>query len=82
MENLVLALGADLDGKAHLTLMISDSLVKELGLDARQLIREVSGEIQGGGGGQDFYATAGGRNPKGLPQALAIISSRIEEAAG
>ncbi len=68
VENLVLALGTNLDGKAHLTLMISENLVKEMGLDARQMIREVSGEIQGGGGGQDFYATAGGKNPSWHPE--------------
>jgi alanyl-tRNA synthetase len=82
VENLVLALGSDMEGKAHLTLMISENLVKELDLDARQLIREVSGEIQGGGGGQDFYATAGGKNPKGILKALAMIAARIEKVAG
>ncbi len=80
VENLVLALGANLDGKAHLTLMISENLVKDMGLDARQIIREVSKEIQGGGGGQDFYATAGGKNPQGIPKALEMIAEIIEKA--
>lgn len=82
VENLVLVLGANLEGKAHLTLMISENLVKELGLDARQIIREVSGEIRGGGGGQDFYATAGGKDPGGVSKALEAISAIIEKAAG
>jgi alanyl-tRNA synthetase len=80
LENLVLALGTDLDGKAHLTLMISENLVKEHGLDARQMIREAAKEIQGGGGGQDFYATAGGKNPSGIQKALKLISELVEKA--
>jgi alanyl-tRNA synthetase len=82
LDNLVLVLGASFEGKAHLSIIISENLVKDLGLDARQLIREVSGEIQGGGGGQDFYATAGGKNPGGIPQALNKISKLVEQAAG
>jgi alanyl-tRNA synthetase len=82
VDNLVLALGSDINGKANLTIMISENLVKELELDARQIIREVSGEIQGGGGGQDFYATAGGKNPGGIPNALARIDEIIRSKAG
>ena len=81
VENLVLALGTNLDGKAHLTIMISENLVKELNLDARQIIREVSKEIQGGGGGQDFYATAGGKKPEGIQKAIDGIVELIEKAA-
>jgi alanyl-tRNA synthetase len=82
VEDLVLVLGAELDGKAHLTIMISENLVKEYGLDARQLIREVSGEIRGGGGGQDFYATAGGRNPQGISKAISRITEMIGDTVG
>jgi alanyl-tRNA synthetase len=82
VENLVLALGTDLDGKAHITLMVSENLVKELNLDARKIIRQVSKDIQGGGGGQDFYATAGGKNPKGISKALSAIVSLVEKAVG
>jgi alanyl-tRNA synthetase len=82
VDDLVLALGADLDGKAHITLMISEKLVRENGLDARRIIREVSDEIQGGGGGQDFYVTAGGKNPAGVPAALQKIIRIVESGAG
>jgi len=82
VENLVLVLGGNLNGKAHLTIMISDSVVKNLSLDARQLIREVSADIQGGGGGQDFYATAGGKNPAGISKAVEKIATLVENAAG
>jgi alanyl-tRNA synthetase len=82
IENLVLIIGANLNGKAHLTVMISDHLVKDLSLDARQMIREVSADIQGGGGGQDFYATAGGKNPDGIAKAIHKLASMAENAAG
>jgi alanyl-tRNA synthetase len=82
IENLVLVIGADLEGKAHLTIMISEELVKDLSLDARQMIREVSADIEGGGGGQDFYATAGGKNPAGITEAIGKIVALVENAAG
>ena len=70
VDNLVLILGAELDGKANLTVMISENLIKEKSLDAVKIIREVSKEIDGGGGGQAFYATAGGKNPAGIKLAI------------
>ncbi len=70
VTNLVLILGAVIDGKPNLTVMISENLVKEKGLDARIFIKELAKEIQGGGGGQPFYATAGGKNAVGLKTAI------------
>jgi alanyl-tRNA synthetase len=70
VENLFFLAGAEIDGKAHLSLIISDGLVKEKKLNASNIIREIAKEIQGGGGGQPFYATAGGKNPKGIAAAL------------
>lgn len=70
VENLFLVLGANLEGKAHLSVMISDKLVKDMNLDAHQIIQEVAPAIRGGGGGQPFYATAGGKNPEGLSKAV------------
>ncbi len=70
VANLVLVLGAIIDGKPNLTVMISENLIKEKGLDARVFIKELAKEIQGGGGGQPFYATAGGKNAAGLKAAL------------
>ncbi len=71
VDNLFLAIGAQDKGKATLTIMISDNLVNEKGWNAGQLIREWSKHIQGGGGGQAFFATAGGKNPDGIEKALA-----------
>ena len=50
--------------------MIEESLVKEKGLNAGNIIRDLAKEIQGGGGGQPFYATAGGKDVSGLQKAL------------
>ncbi len=70
VENLYLVLGAVIDGKPLLTVMISENIVAEKGLDAGKIVREAGREIQGGGGGQPFYATAGGKNPAGLQTAI------------
>jgi len=70
LPNLFLILGAVIDGKAHLALIISENLVKEKGLDANKIIREIAPLINGGGGGQPFFATAGGSDPEGIPLAV------------
>ena len=56
--------------KASLTLMISKDLVESRGWNASQLIRSAAKHIQGGGGGQPHFATAGGKNPNGLGAAI------------
>jgi len=68
--NLFLALGAEINGKPNLTVMISENLVNEKGLNAGEIVREAGREIKGGGGGQPFYATAGGRDISGLRRAI------------
>ena len=70
IENLVLVLGAELEGKPHLTVMLSNNLVEDKKLNASNMVRELAKEIQGGGGGQAFYATAGGKEMQGLGKAL------------
>ncbi|OQX78995.1 MAG: alanine--tRNA ligase [Bacteroidetes bacterium 4484_249] len=70
VDNLFLVLGSEQKGKATLTIIISDNLVKEKDLNAGNIIREISKEIQGGGGGQPHFATAGGKNPGGLEKAF------------
>ncbi len=77
LENLVCVLGATIDGKAHLSVIISENLVKEKNLNASNLIREAAKEIQGGGGGQAFYATAGGKNPAGIQAALEKVKNSL-----
>ena len=78
IDNLVLAIGVEINGKANLSITISENLVKDKNWNASQIIREVSKEIQGGGGGQAFYATAGGKNPKGLESAIEKVKEYIK----
>ncbi|MCB4809594.1 alanine--tRNA ligase [Tamlana sp. 62-3] len=69
-NNLFLLFGSEKEGKAFLTCYISKELVAEKDLNAGQVVRELGKLIQGGGGGQPFFATAGGRKPDGIVEAL------------
>ncbi|SIN72039.1 alanine--tRNA ligase [Algoriphagus halophilus] len=66
VENAFVILAADIDGKPQIAVMIEDSLVKEKDLNAGQIVRELAKQIKGGGGGQPFFATAGGKDLTGL----------------
>ena len=70
MENFVIAAAFEAAGKPQLLLMYSEDLVKA-GHNAGADVREAAKLIQGGGGGQPGLATAGGKNPDGLADALA-----------
>jgi alanyl-tRNA synthetase len=69
-QALVCALGTKVGGKPSITVMLSDDMVKEHNLNAGKIVREAAKLIQGGGGGQPFFATAGGKNPDGISAAL------------
>ncbi len=69
-ENLFAVLAADIDGKPQIAVMISDELVKGKNYHAGNLIRELAKEIKGGGGGQPFFATAGGKDLEGLDKVI------------
>ena len=77
-ENSVLLFGIEQNGKALLSCYVSKQLVASKGLNAGTIVRELGPYIQGGGGGQPFYATAGGKNPAGLQEALDKAKSYIE----
>jgi alanyl-tRNA synthetase len=77
VENLVFIAGADLGGKANLTIMFSDNLVKEYDLNAGAIVREAAKEIKGGGGGQAFFASAGGKDPQGIDAAINTAKKMI-----
>ncbi len=70
VPNLFLILGAEINSKAHLTLMFDDELTQAKALNAGKMIRTLARNIKGGGGGQAFYASAGGKNPQGIDQAI------------
>ncbi len=78
VDNLFLVIGADIKGKAAVAIAVSDNLVKEKGLNAGEIISEISPLISGGGGGQPFFATAGGKNPDGLEKALEKAVETVE----
>lgn len=70
IPDLFLVFASESDGKAMITVMLSEPLVKERGLNAGVIVRELAKEVQGGGGGQPHVATAGGKNPAGIPAVL------------
>ena len=77
-DNLFLLFGAENDGKAILSCYISKELVASKGLNAGTIVRELGKHIQGGGGGQPFFATAGGKNPAGIETALTEAKNYIK----
>ena len=76
-ENLLCVIGSVEAGKPMLTVMMSEDVVKDHGLNAGQLVREAAKLIQGGGGGQPHFATAGGKNPDGLSAAVDAIIAKL-----
>ena len=80
-ERLVMVVGNLFDGKPTLNVMLSDDIVA-MGVDAGAVVREAAKLINGGGGGQKHYATAGGKNPEGLQaavdKAVEIILAQIK----
>jgi alanyl-tRNA synthetase len=79
IADLFLVLGVEIEGKPLLTVMMGDELVSKKGLDASRIVREAGKEIQGGGGGQPFYATAGGKNVSGLTAAISKARSFLTD---
>lgn len=77
-QNTVFIGVTDAENKPLLTLMISDDLVKDHNLNASQIIRDAAKNIQGGGGGQPHFATAGGKNLDGLTKAFDEIVEKIK----
>jgi alanyl-tRNA synthetase len=59
--------------------MVSDRLINEKKINAISIIKEISAEISGGGGGQPFLATAGGKNPAGLQKAISKAEEYIRK---
>ena len=78
IDNLFFLAATQNGDKAMLTCYIAKNLVTEKNLNAGQVVRELGKLIQGGGGGQPFFATAGGKNPSGIPQVLEQVKKYLE----
>ena len=77
-KNLFLFFMAENNSKANIVCYISKELVQSKGFDAREEIKKLSPLINGSGGGQDFFATAGGSDTSGIAEALKIASKRFD----
>ncbi len=77
-DNIVAVIGSAQNGKAIISVYVSKNLVAKKDLNAGKIVREIAKEIQGSGGGQPFFATAGGKNPGGLDKAIAKAKTLIE----
>jgi alanyl-tRNA synthetase len=76
-EGTLIVLGADLGGKAMLSVIMSEDLAETGKFHAGNMVRELAKEVKGGGGGQPFFATAGGKDPSGIPNALAKVAEMV-----
>ncbi|NIJ52378.1 alanine--tRNA ligase [Dyadobacter arcticus] len=70
IENLIAVFGTEIGGKPQLSVFIAENIVQETGLNAGKIVKDLAKEIRGGGGGQAFFATAGGTDASGLEAAL------------
>jgi alanyl-tRNA synthetase len=77
VENLFCVITQDIKGKPSISVILSDNLVKNKNLNASTIIRDLAKEINGGGGGQAFYAQAGGTKLDGLGNVLTKAKSFI-----
>ena len=77
LDNVVLVFASEQNGKALLSCYVSKELVASKNLNAGTIVRTLGSYIQGGGGGQPFFATAGGKNPAGIAEALAQVVDLI-----
>ncbi len=76
-DNVFILFGTEQNGKALLSCYISKALVAQKDLNAGTVVRELGKYIQGGGGGQPFFATAGGKNPDGIDKALEEVRAYV-----
>ena len=81
LRNVAMVLGTKADGKVNLAVVLGDDVVAR-GLNASEIVREAAREIQGGGGGQPFFAMAGGKRPEGLDRAMEAAERLINTKLG
>ncbi|WP_109829920.1 alanine--tRNA ligase [Reichenbachiella versicolor] len=78
IENLIMVLAANISGKPQISVVVSENLVSTLDLHAGKMVKELAKEIKGGGGGQPFFATAGGKDISGLSQVIVKAKELIK----
>ena len=78
LDNLFLVLCNENNGKANITILVSEELSKSKDLHAGNIVRVLAKEINGGGGGQPFFASAGGSNPAGIPKVFELAKKYID----
>ena len=77
VSNLVFIIGSNVGGKTTLSIMLGEEIVAR-GINAAEVVRTAAREINGGGGGQPFFATAGGKNSEGLEKAILVAVEMIK----
>lgn len=77
VDNAFVIVGSAQEGKATISVMVAENLVKEKDLHAGKIVKDLAQHIKGGGGGQPFFATAGGKDPNGLDQALEAAKGMV-----
>ncbi len=77
VDNFFGVIGGNEGEKCTISIILSDSIIASNGLNAGNLVREVAHHIQGGGGGQAFFATAGGKNSAGLKEAIDACKMKL-----
>jgi alanyl-tRNA synthetase len=78
VKDLFMIIAADINDKPQISIMISDNLVSEYNLNAGTMVRELAKEIKGGGGGQPFFATAGGKDIQGLDSVVVKARAMVD----
>ena len=79
IDDLLMVLAVEIGGKPQIAIMISESLISKYDLNAGNMVRELAKEIKGGGGGQPFYATAGGKDINGLKNVVIKANDLVKE---
>jgi alanyl-tRNA synthetase len=77
INNLVCILGGESKGKPHLSILVSDSIVKDFDVHAGNIVKLAAADIRGGGGGQPFFASAGGSDVSGLDSAISKAKNLV-----
>ncbi len=80
--DIIAVIGSPVAGKASLVVVVSDNLVNDRKISAAEIIKEIAPEIDGGGGGQPFLATAGGKNPDGILKAIRKAEDFVRKISG